>query len=79
MKGKIILFTGFRDATLESQIINAGGTISTTLTKKVNMLIFADDKDMKSNKKFSDAKARGDVEICSRSSVKSMLLTQRNN
>ena len=77
MKGKIILFTGFRDATLESQIINAGGTISTTLTKKVNMLIFADDKDMKSNKKFSDAKARGDVEICSRSVVESMLLTKK--
>jgi DNA ligase (NAD+) len=42
LKDISVLFTGFRDIDMEGKIISRGGTIKTTLTNKVNILIIKD-------------------------------------
>jgi DNA ligase (NAD+) len=39
-KGKIVLFTGFRDTDLEEHIIKNGGVVKATMSKQVNLIIY---------------------------------------
>lgn len=66
MTGKVVLFTGFRDADLEKALTQAGASLAKTMTKKVNVLVFADGKEAKSKGKIDAAKERGDVRVISR-------------
>jgi DNA ligase (NAD+) len=53
--GKSIVFTGFRDKSLENFIMDNGGKISSTVSSNTFMLIYADDADTNSSK-FEKAK-----------------------
>ena len=73
MQGKIAIFTGFRDAELEKKFTNAGGEVSSSFSKKVNLLVYADGKREKSFKKIETALERGDVEIMSNIELKNII------
>lgn len=73
MAGRVILFTGFRSAELQKKLLEAGATMSDNMTKKVNTLVFADGKETKSKGKIEAAKARGDIEVLSRSDLEAMV------
>ena len=73
MSGKIVLFTGFRDADIEKALTQAGASLAKTMTKKVNVLVFADGKEAKSKGKIDAAKERGDVRVMSRSELERLI------
>ena len=55
--GQIIVFTGFRDKTLETTIESNGGKVSTSVSGKTTMVICKDESD--DSGKIKDAKAKG--------------------
>lgn len=73
MEGRVVLITGFRDADFEKQMVEAGATMSKTMSKKVNTLVFADGKEAKSKGKIDAAKERGDVRVMSRSELERLI------
>lgn len=67
LNGKVVLFTGFRDADIEKHVVESDGSVAKTMSKKVNVLVFADGKEDKSKGKIDAAKKRDDVQVLSRS------------
>lgn len=67
LKGVTVVFTGFRDSDLEMKIESMGGKVSTSISKKVNYLITAEDDS--SSSKAKKAKDLG-VEILSLTNFK---------
>jgi DNA ligase (NAD+) len=47
---EILVFTGFRDKDLETQLVNAGATIASSVTKNVTKVIIKDDSGRESTK-----------------------------
>lgn len=62
--GKKVVFTGFRDNQIKEYIENMGGTVSSSVSSKTNMLIYADTE--KTHSKLTKAKELN-IEIISKS------------
>jgi DNA ligase (NAD+) len=58
-KDKVFVFTGFRDAALEKKLIDLGGRVTTTISKKSTDLIIASDHNTKSSTKLLKAQNLG--------------------
>jgi NAD-dependent DNA ligase len=54
----VIVFTGFRDKSLEERIIAAGGTVAPSVTSKVTRVIIKDE-DGRDSTKARNAEAKG--------------------
>lgn len=57
LRNKVIVFSGFRDASLTKNIVNQGGLVKTSLVKSTNILVYK--KDGKSSTKISKAESMG--------------------
>lgn len=58
-----VMFTGFRDASMEKEVLSRGGSIKTTLTNKVDILII---KDSSIDNKKTESAAELNVKIMTR-------------
>lgn len=59
LKDKIFVFTGFRDAALEKQLIDLGGKVTTAISKKSTDLIVASEHTLKTSTKLLKAQGLG--------------------
>ena len=69
LKGEVLLFTGFRDVDLYNAVLDQGGTVSSTFSGQVTMLIIK--SDTYTNKKIEKAKEKG-VNVLSKDTLKSI-------
>jgi NAD-dependent DNA ligase len=59
LKNKVFVFTGFRDAVLEKQLVELGGKVTTAISKKSTDLIVATENNTKSSSKLLKAQSLG--------------------
>lgn len=71
LKDQVILFTGFRDKFLKSEIEKAGGTIANSMSAKVTILIAKDPN--KSSSKLNKARTNG-TRIMSRDDFENLIV-----
>lgn len=69
LSGKIVLFTGFRDKPLEALVKDAGGTVVSSMSKKVNILVV---KENTRNKKTEFAEEHG-IRMVTAAELRAML------
>ena len=58
-KDKVFVFTGFRDAALEKQLVELGGKVTTAISKKSTDLVVATENNTKSSSKLLKAQSLG--------------------
>jgi NAD-dependent DNA ligase len=58
-KNKVFVFTGFRDAALEKQLVELGGNVTTAISKKSTDLVVATENNTKSSSKLLKAQSLG--------------------
>lgn len=58
-KDKVFVFTGFRDAALEKQLVELGGKVTTVISKKSTDLVVATENNTKSSSKLLKAQSLG--------------------
>lgn len=79
---KIYVFTGFRDAALEKQIIELGGKVTSAVSKKTTDLVVVSESNTKSSSKLLKAKNLGINIVTKRdlmSCIKNMKLYETKN
>ncbi len=59
LMGKVVVFTGFRDKTLETLICDGGGTVTTSVSRNTDILIVPTEDDIKPTGKVKKAKDMG--------------------
>lgn len=57
--GKVVVFTGFRDKTLETLICEGGGSVTTSVSRNTDILIVPTEEDIKPTGKIKKAKDLG--------------------
>ena len=70
-EGKSICFTGFRDKEMEEFVTKNGGKISTSVSSKTYLLVYADDVDKSSNK-YENA-VKYEIKIMSKTEFRKVL------